>query len=87
MTSIDMDQMVKLPCYVLISIEFGRTVMLAETLQAEIQGLKERKIRFTRGQRIALDDMEAAIDAFIQEINEQTAAVLADIESRKEAGQ
>ena len=81
--TIDMEQFARLPCYLLSSVEFGRMMMLAETLQQEIHGLRERQIRFTRRQEIAMIDMEAAIDTFIMEINGMVATILDDIERAK----
>lgn len=83
MTPLDFDLLRRTSCGMQTMIEYGRMLMLAETIQQEIEGLKDRKIKLTREQIMALYDLEAAMDRFIAGTNRQIKMLLEDIETKE----
>lgn len=82
MTPLDFDLLRRTPCVMQTTMEYGRMLMLAETIQQEIEGLKDRNIKLTREQKMALYDLEAAMDRFVAGTNRQIKMLLEDIETK-----
>ena len=82
MTPLDFDLLRRTPCVMQTTMEYGRMLMLAEIIQQEIEGLKDRNIKLTREQKMALYDLEAAMDRFVAGTNRQIKMLLEDIETK-----